>query len=90
MDNFGKEAIAWLPTIKVTGLENSPVIQVKNENTGEIIYTVRAKTKTFDAKVFSKGKYTISLGEPGTENWKTFENINSINEKGSDSKTFDF
>lgn len=89
-DNYGRKAIAWLPTIETKGLENPPVIQVKNETSGEIIYTIRAKSKTFDAKVFSPGKYTISLGEPGSENWKSIENIQSINEKGSRSVSIDF
>jgi len=89
-ENYGRKAIAWLPTIVTKGLENPPVIQVRDETSGEIIYSIRAKSSTFDAKVFSPGLYSISLGEPGTENWKSIENIQSINEKGSDSMSFDF
>ncbi len=89
-DNYSRKAVAWFPTIETKGLENPPVIQVKNETSGEIIYTIRAKTKSFDAKVFSHGKYTINLGEPGSENWKSIKNIQSIIEKGSSSKSVNF
>ncbi len=59
-DNYGRKAVAWLPTIKVTGVTN-PVVQVVDESNGEIVHTLRIKGKTYRPKVFKKGTYTINV-----------------------------
>jgi hypothetical protein len=81
-DNYGRRAVEWLPTIVTSGLENQPVIQVIDEADGEVIYTVRATGYSFDAKVFRKGTYSLRVGEPDTEHWKSLENIQSLPGKG--------
>ncbi|CAN0433172.1 unnamed protein product, partial [Scytosiphon promiscuus] len=42
-DNYGRKAKAYLPTVEVSGLENPPVIQIIDEASSEIVYTIRAK-----------------------------------------------
>ncbi len=74
-DNYGRQARAWLPPIKVSGLEHPPVFQVIDEETNEIIYTIRAKETSFQPKVFKLGTYTVSIGEPGTDKMKTLKEI---------------
>ena len=69
-DNYGRAARAWLPTLKFTGLE-SPVVQVIEEATSDIVYTVRARGDTFKPKVFKRTLYTLKIGEPGTDKMKT-------------------
>ena len=86
-DNYGRQAVEWLPTINTSGLENPPVIQVIDEFSGEVVYTVRSKNNSFDAKVFKDGSYTMKVGEPGTDKWEILNNIPSIAEQGS--KTID-
>ncbi len=73
-DNYGREAIAWLPTLQITGAEN-PVVQVIAESTGEIVYTIRINENSWRPKVFYKGNYTIRVGEG--ESSKTFSSIPS-------------
>jgi len=64
-DNFSKKAVAWLPTVKVTGMRN-PVIQVISEDTGEPVYTLRIHGTSWRPKVFRKtGTFTVRVGEPG-------------------------
>ncbi len=87
MDNYGRQAVEWLPTINTTGLENPPVIQVIDEATGDHVYTLRSPNNAFDAKVFKKGSYVVKVGEPGTDKWEILNNIQSITDKGS--KTID-
>ncbi len=87
MDNYGRQAVEWLPTIRTSGLENPPVIQVIDESSGEPVYTVRSSDTSFDAKVFKKGSYAVKVGEPGSDNWELLNNIQSIADKGS--KTID-
>lgn len=61
-DNYAREAIAWLPTLKVSG-QTDPVVQVIDEATGEIVYTLRIRGDTWRPKVFRKGTYTLRIGE---------------------------
>ncbi len=77
LDNFGKKAIAFLPKLSITGITN-PTIQVIQESTNEVVYTLRIKGNTFQPKVFAHGTYTILLGELNTPNVKILKNIQSI------------
>ena len=76
-DNYGRKAAAYLPTITVRGMRN-PVVQVIDESNDEIIYTLRINGTSFKPKVFKKGKYTIKVGEPGTDKMKTLEGVQSL------------
>jgi len=62
LDNYGRKAAAYLPTLRIRGMED-PVVQVVDEAGGEIVYTLRIKGDDFRPKVFSKGTYTIRVGE---------------------------
>ncbi len=65
-DNYGRQPAAWLPTIKVSGIED-PVVQVANSDTGEILYTLRIKGTEFQPWTFAKGHYDVQVGELGTQ-----------------------
>jgi len=60
-DNYGRKAVAYLPTLKVSGMED-PVVQVIDQSDGQIVYTLRIKGREFRPKVFRKGAYTIRVG----------------------------
>jgi len=74
-DNYGRKAVAWLPTLKVSGSDN-PVVQIIRESDGETVYTIRIKGNSFRPKVFAKGLYTVKVGEGG--NIKTLRGISAI------------
>ena len=59
--NDGRKVVGWLPTLNVSGVFR-PVVQVINENSGEILYTVRAESSEFQAPVYAQGKYTVKIG----------------------------
>jgi hypothetical protein len=59
-DNYGRPAVAYLPTLKVAGLQD-PVVQIIRESDGEVVYTVRINGKLYRPKVFAKGLYTIKI-----------------------------
>lgn len=77
LDNYGKEAVAYLPEIQVSGMDDA-VVQVINESSSEILYTLRINGSSFKPKVFSDGKYTVKVGELGTDQVQTFTNVESI------------
>lgn len=72
-DNYARQAIAWLPTLRIEGAENA-VVQIIDEYNGEIVYTLRIRGRVFQPKVFREGTYTVKVGEgarrqmfPGTQ-----------------------
>ncbi len=60
-DNDGRKPVAWLPKMNFEGV-NDPVVQVIEEKSGEILYTVRVQGNTFQPPVYAKGDYTIRVG----------------------------
>lgn len=79
-DNYGRKARAWLPTLKIAGMVD-PVVQVIEEASGEVIYTLRIKGNEFRPKVFAPGGYTIHVGELGTERMKSLTNVMASGEE---------
>ena len=64
-DNYDRKAVAYLPKLVVSGASD-PVVQVIDEQMGEVIYTLRIKGNTWQPKVFAKGPHTIRVGEGET------------------------
>ncbi|MBL9116454.1 MAG: metallophosphoesterase [Verrucomicrobiaceae bacterium] len=60
--NDGRKPVAWLPKIKIEG-HPTAVVQVIQEATSEILYTVRTQGKTFRPPVYAPGSYTIKVGK---------------------------
>ena len=77
MDNFGKKATAYLPTLEVSGLEN-PVVQVINADNQELVYAIRISGTTFRPKVFGPGNYTIRVGDPDQNLWRELKNGRTV------------
>jgi hypothetical protein len=61
-DNDGREAVAYLPELRFRGISN-PVVQVIEESSGEILYTIRVKGTRYRPKVYKKGTYTVRVGD---------------------------
>ncbi|MEN8117408.1 MAG: alkaline phosphatase D family protein [Bacteroidota bacterium] len=75
-DNYGRRAVAYLPKLHISGMEN-PVVQVINERNNETEYSIRIKGNTWQPKVFEKGNYTVKVGDPDLNIWKTVEHVQS-------------
>ena len=52
------------------------VVQVLDEKTGQVVYTLRIRGNSFRPKVFAKGKYTVKVGEG--EDRKTMKGIQAL------------
>jgi len=80
-DNYGGE-VGYLPMLEISGLE-SPVLQLIDESTEEIVYTVRVPSSTFRPKIFdTEATYTIIIGEPGTSSMRTFTGMKMATRDG--------
>ena len=65
-DNDGRRPAAWLPELVIEGADR-PVVQVIAEETGEILYTTRARTNRFQPPVYSQGSFTVNIGRDRPE-----------------------
>lgn len=73
--NYGRQAAAWLPVIRVEGMAD-PVIQLFEQETGDLVYALRINGQTFRPKVFDEeGRYKLRVGEPDEDRWQEFEDI---------------
>lgn len=71
-DNYGREPVGYLPEIRVEGLEN-PVLQLYNEETGQLEYALRIQGNRYTPKVFDpRGTYTVRIGEPDQDQWQEY------------------
>jgi hypothetical protein len=77
LENDGRKAVAYLPTLKFKGIKN-PVVQVVEEKSGEVVYTLRISGDEFRPPLYNPGIYTIRCGEPGTSSWKELRKISSL------------
>ena len=59
-DNDGRRVIGNLPQVRLEGIAK-PVVQVIFEDTGEILYTIRARAG-FEPPVYAAGRYTVKVG----------------------------
>ena len=59
-DNYARKAVAWLPTVRVSGGKD-PVVQVIDEANGEVVYTLRIPGTEYRPKVFKQGTYTLKV-----------------------------
>ena len=82
MDNYGRKAVAHLPVLEIS--KPDQVVQVLEEKSGDVVYTLRIKGKTFQPKVFAKGAYTVKVGEGA--NLKTFKSVKSLSGKETKGK----
>lgn len=60
-NNDGRKVSGWLPELVFENGAN-PVVQVIEDATGEVLYTVRTQAGRFHPRVYSSGMHTIKLG----------------------------
>ena len=60
-DNDGRTPTGWLPEI-VAAEGTQPVVQVIDEATNDVLYTVRAPTNRFRPRVYTDSTFTIKIG----------------------------
>lgn len=76
-DNYGRRAIAYLPTLRIRG-QTDPVVQVVDEYLNEVVYTIRIRGTEWRPKVFKEGQYTVRVGEGSVI--REFKGVTSVGE----------
>lgn len=59
--NDGRQVVGYLPMLNFANAAN-PVVQVMEDSTGEILYTVRVRGNRFQPRVYSAGKHSVKIG----------------------------
>ena len=72
--NYGRKPLGHLPEIQTVNKTNQ-VVQVINEKTGQVEYTVRMAGTRFKPMVFAADTYTLRVGDPDLSNWKTLTGL---------------
>lgn len=72
--NDGRKVTGYLPELLFTGVTN-PVVQVVDQEAGEILYTIRVKGKRFQPRVYGRGPYAVKVGK----DWPEMEILMGIN-----------
>ncbi|HEX5105557.1 MAG TPA: metallophosphoesterase family protein [Pirellulaceae bacterium] len=60
--NDGRQVAGYLPELVFEEGVN-PVVQVVEESSGEVLYTVRAHNSRFQPRVYSPGKHAVKIGQ---------------------------
>jgi len=63
LENYGRQPVAYLPRLMVRGTQD-PVVQVIDESSGEIIYTLRIAGHEFTPPVSAPGRYRVMVSDP--------------------------
>ncbi len=71
---YDREHVGYLPAVEITGQSNA-VIQVINENSGKLLYSLRSSGAAFLPRVFCIGHYTMNIGNPETSTKQSFPNL---------------
>ena len=87
-ENYGREAVAWLPPFKVEGVAK-PVVKVYSLLEKELVYARRMNQAEFDLPVFAQGNYQVEIGEPGTDKWKILKGLKAETSKQGDEIVID-
>jgi len=74
-ENYGRQAMAYLPTIKIVGPKNA-VVTVIDEASGKTVYTLRIRGNSWRPKVFRLATYTLEIN--GGDKTQTFTGIESL------------
>ncbi|MFP4172288.1 MAG: alkaline phosphatase D family protein [Candidatus Hydrogenedentota bacterium] len=79
-DNDGRPIAGHLEELRNEEVEKA-VVKVYDEETEELLYALRLQDNTVRPWVFrDNGVYTVELGDPDTENWKTFTGLTMVSE----------
>ena len=69
-DNDGRKPTGWLPELHFPKAD-SAVVQVIDEKTGEMLYTVRTASNRFRPPVYSPGPFTLNAGPDRPTRYQT-------------------
>ncbi len=89
LDNYGRKATGWLPTLKISG-KPDPVVEVIDQESGDTEYMIRIKGNDFTPGVFREGNYEVIISYPESPGSRILTDIQPLPEKGTKEIVIDF
>jgi hypothetical protein len=80
---YNRNHVGYLPAVEIMGRSNA-VIQVINENTGELVYSVRSSGTVLLPHVFEVGHYCLNAGDPELGLKRSFTGLTPGSSKKTD------
>lgn len=77
MDNYSRKAFGYLPNLTFENFTD-PFIQVINEETNEIVYSLKVKGDKFNPAVFKDGYYSVRVGSSSENIYKTLTGLRPV------------
>lgn len=87
LDNYSRKPIEHLPKLIIENAEN-PVVQVIDEYSGRVVYTLRINGSEFTPKVFREGYYTIKVSKDNKS--KVLKGVHSLDPDKTEILNIDF
>jgi hypothetical protein len=81
-DNYARKPVAWLPTLNIRGA-SEPVVQVIEEASGDIVYTLRLSEPRFEPFVFAQGKHTLRVSDPESGKITEMKGVDTSSKAGA-------
>jgi len=75
MDNYGRARRGLLPRCTAPEGVINPVVRVRTESTGELVYAIRAHGNDFVPFVFDDTPHTVEIGDPETDRWNVVKGL---------------
>ncbi len=72
LDNYGKEVDHYLEAIEFPS-GSAPVVQIRNKENGEVLYTLRPGGSSFKPMIFDDGQYEAYTKISADDEWKKVE-----------------
>jgi hypothetical protein len=80
LSNYGRERYGNLSAYSMPGVDE-PVVKVYDQATDELVYAYRAEQSQVQPFVFEDGTYTVTIGDPETDQWQTYDNQQVVEHK---------
>lgn len=74
LQNYGRQAAAFLPRLDISGLDE-PVVEVVDQSTGDRVYSLRLNEPSWQPHVFAAGSYTVRISDPETGRSKELRDV---------------
>ncbi|WP_154856577.1 alkaline phosphatase D family protein [Cyclobacterium xiamenense] len=73
-DNYARAAVGTLPELDLSACRQ-PIVQVRDEESGELVYSLRVREKHFRPRVFSDAKHIVRVWEDGANREQVFSGL---------------
>ena len=77
LENYARKPAAWLPNLTVHDAPD-PLVIVRDEANGELVYAIRIRGNSFRPWVFHQGTYTIEVGDQDAGRMRTLKGVRTV------------